>query len=43
MLFCLLCSCEVPENTEEQARMQLLIGWIIDHPNAVLDEEVSSE
>ena len=32
--------CEVPSNSTEEARMQLLVSWIIDHPNAVAEEEV---
>ena len=32
--------CEVPEGTEEQARLQLLVSWIIDHPDDLIDDEV---
>ena len=32
--------CEVPAGTREEARMQLIVSWIIDHPNAVSEEEV---
>ncbi len=34
------CRCEVPEGTEEQARLQLLVSWIIDHPDAIMEDEV---
>lgn len=34
----ILCRCEVPEDTSEQARLQLLVDWILAHPDAV--EEV---
>ena len=30
--------CEVPQDTSEQARLQLLVDWILSHPGAV--EEV---
>ena len=32
--------CEIPPNTGEESRMQLLVSWIIDHPDAVSEEEV---
>ena len=32
--------CEVPPDSSEQARMHLLVSWIIDHPNALVEEEV---
>ena len=31
--------CEIPANTSEQAQMNLLVTWIIDNPDAVLEEE----
>ncbi|XP_064390094.1 probable E3 ubiquitin-protein ligase HERC1 isoform X2 [Halichondria panicea] len=35
--------CEVPSNSTEEARMQLLVSWIIDHPNAVAEEEAAAD
>lgn len=33
--------CEVPPDTSEQARLQLLVDWILSHPGAV--EEVKGD
>jgi len=32
--------CEIPANSGAGPRMQLLVSWIIDNPNAVTEEEV---
>jgi hypothetical protein len=35
--------CEIPEGTQEEAKLQLLVSWIIDNPAAVADEEVCGD
>ena len=37
----LLHRCEIPENTTDQSRMQLLVSWIIENPLTAEEEEVS--
>ena len=36
-----LTRCEVPPDSTEEVRTQLIVNWIFEHPNAVSEEEVS--